>query len=221
MKEHLPGWLRRPLGRLRRALGRLRRPKSTFMRVAYSTPRQVVLITTRHQGVDNIWPIDWHVPLSFEPQLYAIAVNRAGYGTQLVAGSGVFVVNFVPASWERAILFCGNVSGRSVDKFAASGLKKEEAKSIDAPRLAEALGSLECRVQRTMDVGDHVMFIGEVTHVAHRADARRLHHLDVQLKDVVAAFEAGDARPSGKEDAPAVSMTERSSSGHPSGNKLR
>ena len=95
------------------------------MRVAYSVPRQVVLITTRHEGNENVWPLDFHGPLSFVPPLYGIAAQRGGWGAELVRRSGIFVVNFVPASWEKVIFLCGNVSGRTVDKFAAAGLRKE------------------------------------------------------------------------------------------------
>jgi flavin reductase (DIM6/NTAB) family NADH-FMN oxidoreductase RutF len=168
-------------------------PESTFMRVAYTTPREVVLVTTRHAGRENIWAVDWHMPLSFEPSLYCIAANRNGYGAQLVRDSGVFVVNFVPASWERVIFLCGNVSGRAADKFSAAGLRKEEAESVDAPRLADSLGALECRVRQAIEVGDHTLFVGEVTHKLLRADAPRLHHLDSRLSEASLA-EPSDPR---------------------------
>jgi flavin reductase (DIM6/NTAB) family NADH-FMN oxidoreductase RutF len=187
IKEHMPQWLRLGLRRLRRWIGG--RPESTFMRVAYSTPRQVVLITARHAGAENVWPIDWHLPLSLQPELYSIAVNPRGYGAELVRRSGVFVVNFVPATWEELIFFCGNVSGRDVDKFAKAGLRREEAESVDAPRIADALGVLECKVLQTLELGDHALFIGEVTHKLHRADAPRLHHLDLRLSEVSVDFE--------------------------------
>lgn len=169
----------------------LGRPESTFIRVAYSTPRQVVLITTRHAGVDNVWPLDFHGPLSFEPPFYGIAARRQGYGAELVRDSGIFVVNFVPTTWEKTIFLCGNVSGRTIDKFAVAGLQKEEAESVDAPRLAQSLGALECRVRQSVEVGDHTLFIGEVTRTVFRAHAPRLHHLDVRLKEAAADFEGG------------------------------
>ena len=100
-------------------------------------------------------------------------------------------MNFVPATWEKTIFLCGNVSGRTGDKFAAAGLQKEEAESVDAPRLAQSLGALECRVRQTVEVGDHTLFIGEVTRTVVRAEARRLHHLDVRLKEAAADFEGG------------------------------
>lgn len=205
LKDRLPAGLRRSLGRLRRRL--LGRPESTFIRVAYSTPRQVVLITARHAGTDNIWPMDFHMPLSFLPPLYCIAAQRGGYGAGLVRSSGVFVVNFVPATWEQAIFLCGRVSGRVTDKFALAGLRKEEAQSVDAPRLADSLGALECRVQQVLEVGDHTLFIGAVSHTVQRDSAPRLHHLDIRLWEVAESFEAADAVDAARaqgEDRPAT-----------------
>jgi adenylate kinase len=80
VKHHLPLWLR--LG-VRRVFPK-RRPEFTFMRVAYSVPKQVALITARHQGIENIWPMDWHFPLSFIPKLYGLALNPKGFGAELV-----------------------------------------------------------------------------------------------------------------------------------------
>jgi flavin reductase (DIM6/NTAB) family NADH-FMN oxidoreductase RutF len=159
------------------------------MRVAYSAPRQVVLVTTRHDGAENIWPLDWHIPLSLEPRLYGIAVNRIGHGAELVRASGVFVVNFVPATWEDVILSCGRTTGRQVDKFKVAGLAKEEAESVSAPRLADSLGFLECQVEQTMEVGDHTLFVGRVMREGFRADAPRLHHLYGGLGPVAQTFE--------------------------------
>jgi flavin reductase (DIM6/NTAB) family NADH-FMN oxidoreductase RutF len=180
MKERVQHWLRQRIGRWLRRVGLA--PESTFMRVAYSVPRQVVLVTSRHDGAESVWAVDWHFPLSSRPSLYGIALTPT-YGAQLIRGSGVFVVNFVPASWEEVILFCGNASGRTVDKFAAAGLRKEPAESVDAPRLADSLGALECRVRQIIEVGDHALFIGEVTREVLRPDAPRLHHVDVRLRE--------------------------------------
>jgi flavin reductase (DIM6/NTAB) family NADH-FMN oxidoreductase RutF len=186
MYRKLAGWLRRRL-----------RPGATghggvtpiFMRVSYYLPRQVVLVTARHQGAENVWPMDWHTPISLEPQLYCIAATTGSYGAELVRASGAYVVNFVPASWEQAILLCGSTSGRTTDKFAQAGLAREQGKMIDAPRLAGALGALECRVEQSVLAGDHTLFIGRVLHSISRAEGPRLHHLDRRLKREQGAFE--------------------------------
>lgn len=163
-------------------------PPSQFVRVAYHTARQVVLLTTRHETAENVWPIDWHMPLSFEPELYSVALTRGGYGTELIRASGVFVVNFVPADWEEIIFYCGRTSGRDRDKFQEAGLVKEAAVSVDAPRLKDALGFLECEVVKSEEVGDHTLFVGAVRHAQRNGDGLRLHHLDGGLESVKEQF---------------------------------
>ncbi|MDX1664071.1 MAG: flavin reductase family protein [Candidatus Promineifilaceae bacterium] len=179
MRQKVKKWLRRLVGE---AQGKA---PSDFMRVAYSTPRQVVLLTARRENVDNVWPVDWHIPLSEEPELYGLSASRNGFGTAMIKTAGAFVVNFVPASWEEIIFYCGTTSGQEVDKFMQAGLVKEEAQTIDAPRLAEALGWLECRVEQCHEVGDHIFFVGRVTAKAFsalesqnpRQSTARLYHL--------------------------------------------
>jgi flavin reductase (DIM6/NTAB) family NADH-FMN oxidoreductase RutF len=162
--------------------------QSTFIRVAYCVPRQIVLLTARHNNSENVWPIDWHIPVSIKPELYAVSLNR-GYGEELIRASGVFVVNFVPSDWEQAIFYCGKTSGRDEDKFATSGLKKSEASMINAPCLTEALGTLECKVLNQIVAGDHVLYIAEVVHATRNLDAKRLHHLDNSMADMTDNFE--------------------------------
>lgn len=188
MKNYLPA-IRRRLVALPRCL-KGKPPTSTVTRLAYSVPRQQVLITARHDGTDNVWPIDWHMRLSNVPPIYGICAYRTGHGAQLVRDSGVFVVNFVPATWEDIIMYCGRTSGRDTDKFAGAGLRKEEAESVDAPRLADSLGALECKVQQSIDVGISTLFIADVTHSILRSDAPRPHYLDKRLVPNAADWEA-------------------------------
>ena len=188
MKRRLAKWLQAALRRFYTSTHG--KPPALFMRVAYYVPRQVALITTRHENADNVWPMDWHLPLSEKPKLYGLAVTSTSYGAELIRGSGVFVVNFVPHTWENIILHCGHVSGRVEDKFAATGLVKEQAVSVDAPRLAGALGVLECRVEQTHQVGDHTLFVGRVTYASGQQQAERLHHLDSELAPEAEHFEA-------------------------------
>ena len=64
---------------------------------------------------------------------------------------------------------------------------------MSAPRLADSLGFLECQVRQTLEIGDHVLFIGQATLTVYRSEGPRLHHLDVRLAATAATFEA--ARP--------------------------
>ena len=121
--------------------------------------------------------VAWHMPVSKEPFLYAIAVNKQSYSKRLIEESGVFAVNFVPFSWKDKVLFCGRHSGMHRDKFAESGLEKEECTSLHCVRVKDALGYLECQLVQTIDAGDHVIFLGKVLHEEQLHQEKRLYHV--------------------------------------------
>ncbi|MCX6709452.1 MAG: flavin reductase family protein [Candidatus Woesearchaeota archaeon] len=137
-------------------------------------PMQTVLVSSRGSSsqphlrqrkdgdIDNIMAIDWHMPVSFKPALYAISVGKTRFSFGIIESSKVFAVNFMPAEKRDAILFCGRKTGATTDKFHDSGLTKLECSSIDCPRIKEACAFLECEVVNEIEEGDHVIFIGKV-----------------------------------------------------------
>ncbi|RLE44960.1 flavin reductase family protein [Candidatus Woesearchaeota archaeon] len=153
--------------------------KKEFMRII--SPRQVVLVTIRAfvngREIDNIIPVAWHSPLSFDPEMYGIVIGKARYSCELIRKAGSFVVNFISAEYKDDVLFCGTHSGRDVDKFAETRFEKENAEAIDCSRIKQALGFLECEVVNEVDVGDHVLFVGKVVNECFKAEGKRLFHL--------------------------------------------
>lgn len=111
---------------------------------------------------DNIFTLCWHMPVSMDPPLFAISAGKTRYSSKIIKESKVFVVNFMDLKYEKEVVFCGTHSGEDMDKFKDSGLGKEEADSIDCPRIKQADGYLECRVVQEIDAGDHIIFVGEV-----------------------------------------------------------
>ncbi len=142
-----------------------------------SNPRQTILLTCRLEGKDNIITLDWHTPLSFDPMMYAVSVAKIRYSLELIRKSGVFVVNFMPKEFEKEILYCGRHSGRDVDKFKETGLEKEESETINCPRIKQALGYLECKVEKEIEVGDHILFVATILKSDLKKEGRRLFHL--------------------------------------------
>ena len=52
-----------------------------------------------------------------------------------------------------------------MDKFEQTGLKKGEAKKINAPVIEDSPVNIECRVREEVALGSHTMFIADVVHV--------------------------------------------------------
>lgn len=149
--------------------------------------RQVILITCRGhikkemsteiEEKDAIMAASWHTPVSKEPFLYAIAVNQKRFCHKLIEQSEVFAVNFMSQDYQEAIKLCGRTSSQHLDKFKEANLTKEESTSIDCPRIKEALGFLECRIEQKISAGDHTIFIGHVHNHQLKQEKPRIYHL--------------------------------------------
>ena len=145
-------------------------------------PTQVVLVTSRAEAnvlgktsvKDNIITVAWHMPTSFEPFLYAISVGKTRFSAKLISESKCFVVNFVSFDMKEKALLVGTKSGEHTDKFAESGLTKEDADKVDCPRIKEAMGYVECEVIDEIETGDHVIYIGKVVHSEEKSVGQRL-----------------------------------------------
>lgn len=148
-----------------------------YMRVSYLSPRQVVLVTARFNGKDNIIPVDWHIPLSFSPKLYAVCLESNNYTSEMISSSGCFAVNFISSEFEEKVLQCGRISGREIDKFELTGLQKTEAAKINVPILKDSIGYLECKLEDKIVTGDHTLFIGKVVREKTDVQKTRLYHI--------------------------------------------
>jgi flavin reductase (DIM6/NTAB) family NADH-FMN oxidoreductase RutF len=145
-------------------------------------PRQVILVSSRAEMdilgkkelKDNIITLAWHMPVSFNPKLYAIAVGKTRFSCEMIKKSKAFVVNFIPFELKKEVLVCGTKSGMHVDKFKEAKLTKEEASSVDCPMIKEALGYMECEVVDEIEAGDHIIFIGKILNSDVKKEGERL-----------------------------------------------
>lgn len=144
-----------------------------------SNPNQAVLVSCRDDSSqkDNLITIAWHCPVSIEPPLYAVSLGKTRFSTGMIRKAGCFSVNFMSGNFEKEVLFCGRHSGMHVDKFKECGFSKQDANTVDCTNLKEASGIYECEVIKEVEAGDHIIFIGRVTHHELREDKDRLMHL--------------------------------------------
>jgi flavin reductase (DIM6/NTAB) family NADH-FMN oxidoreductase RutF len=76
-----------------------------------------------------------------------------------------FTVNFPSEEFAEEADFAGIASGRSIDKFPATGLTPERSGLVDAPFIREFPIVLECRLLHATELGSHTQFIGEILDV--------------------------------------------------------
>ena len=135
-------------------------PLNLALRLMY--PRPTVLVSCAYAGKPNIITLAWSTPLSFDPPLLGIAVGLERYSHDVIAKSGEFVVNIPTIDLIKQTLFCGERSGREVDKFKETKLTPIPSLKVNAPSILECVAHLECKVVQSIRTGDHTFFVGEV-----------------------------------------------------------
>lgn len=148
-------------------------------------PLPAVLVTCGgfHQKA-NIITISWCGIACSQPPMISIAVRENRYSFNLIKESGEFVVNVPGAGQVKAVDFCGNHSGRDLNKFKETGLTPENGEKVRSPLIKECPINLECQIRKTVELGSHHLFIGEI--VATHVDQSILNEegrLDVQKID--------------------------------------
>jgi flavin reductase (DIM6/NTAB) family NADH-FMN oxidoreductase RutF len=146
--------------------------------VLYPIPAVLISCGTGERA--NIITLAWVGTLCSEPPLVGIGVRPSRHSHGLIQEVGEFVVNLPGVEQVRWVDYCGVVSGRDEDKWAACGFTPMPASRVQVPLIAECPVSIECRLQQTLSLGSHDLFVGEV--VAVQVDEAVLDgrgHLDV------------------------------------------
>ena len=127
----------------------------------YLPIRPIYLASVEHDGKKNIISIGMFTYFSGKPTIVGIGIAPSRYSYDLIRKSGEFVVNVVDEKLVDAVRICGEQSGRDVDKFQLAKLAPEKSIKVKAPQIGESPVSIECRVIKEIELGDHVWFMGE------------------------------------------------------------
>ncbi|MBC7251108.1 MAG: flavin reductase family protein [Anaerolineae bacterium] len=128
-------------------------------------PLPAVLVSCGTSQKANIITLAWVGTLCSEPPMVGISVRPGRHSHGLLQEVGEFVVNLPTASQARWVDYCGMVSGRKVDKWAACGFTPAPASEVQVPIIAECPLNIECRVRQVLSLGSHDLFLGEVVAV--------------------------------------------------------
>lgn len=133
----------------------------------------VGLITSSGPNGPNIMAAEWTYYVSYSPALISVhiggGISPSGKATaENIKATKEFGVNI--ASQEQTVFssIAGGSSGREIDKIGVlqeMGAQFYNAKKINAPMLKGACTNAECKVKEIIEVGDHVMVIGEVVEI--------------------------------------------------------
>ena len=144
---------------MKRSLG----PKT----VLYPTP-VLIVATYDKQGKPNAMNAAWGGICCSDPPCVAVSLRKATYTHQCILDRQAFTINIPSRRHVKEADYFGMASGRTVDKFAVTGLTAVPSDVVEAPYIDEFPLVLECKLAHVFELGLHTQFVGQILNV--RAD---------------------------------------------------
>ncbi|MFA7158798.1 MAG: flavin reductase family protein [Kiritimatiellia bacterium] len=116
-------------------------------------------------GKANMMTAAWVGVCCSKPPCVTISLRKATYTYHNIMEQKAFTVNIPSRNYIKEADYFGVVSGKDVDKLAATGLTAIKGEKVDAPYLKEFPINIECKLVNTLEVGLHTMFVGEIMDV--------------------------------------------------------
>ncbi len=124
----------------------------------------VLAAVSDNNGNHNVLTIALVHMFSFNPPILGIGVSPSRHSYEILEASDDFSINIPSKDLVEEVLYCGQCSGREVDKFEECGFIRSPGKKIRSPVICECVVNLECVKRQRVDAGDHVWYLGEVVH---------------------------------------------------------
>ena len=149
-----------------------------FRRVMGRFTTGVTIVTTRAGDDVHGTTMSAVCSVSLQPQLVLVCVDHESDIHALIRESGVFAVNILhegQASLAVELSHKGTPEQQAAHRLENLPHRNGET---GAPLLEDSLAHVECRVENTMEAGDHTIYIGSViaAGVNSSADRPLLHY---------------------------------------------
>lgn len=140
--------------------------KKTFgpKTVLYAVPVWVVG-TFNDNGEPNATTASWAGVCSSDPPCVSVSFRKSTQAHHNILKHQAFTINVPSIDYLKETDYFGLSSERFEDKFAVSGLLPVKSCLVDAPYIEEFPVVAECRLLKTVEIGIHTQFIGEILDV--------------------------------------------------------
>lgn len=102
------------------------------------------------------------------PPAIAVAIRKQRHTLKGIDAQGTFSVNVPSADLMKKVDYCGTYSGDKKDKSAVFATAR--GKLTDSPLVVECPLNLECKVIHRLDLGSHMLVVGEIVETHVRRD---------------------------------------------------
>jgi flavin reductase (DIM6/NTAB) family NADH-FMN oxidoreductase RutF len=131
-------------------------------------PMPAVLVGALVNEKPNFMTAAWCGIVASTPPAISVGVRPERYTFKGISAQRTFSINIPCAGIVEKVDYCGIYSGHKVDKSQIFSVAYGKLKT--APLIQECPVNLECRVIHSLDLGSHVLFIGEIIETYINAD---------------------------------------------------
>lgn len=124
-----------------------------------------VVGTYDQEGKPNVMTAAWGGVCCSQPPCIYVSLRKATYTYGNIVERKAFTVSIPSESYAKEADYCGMTSGKTVDKFAVTGLTPVKSDVVDAPYVKEFPLIIECKVIKIVEIGLHTEFVGEIMDV--------------------------------------------------------
>lgn len=128
-------------------------------------PLPAVIVSCGNMEKSNIMTAAWTGIINSDPAMCYVSIRKERFSYNIIKKSGEFVINLTTETLCRKTDWIGVRTGAKVDKFKEMHLTKEKGSKVSCPLVAESPINLECKVEQTLDLGSHTMFIAKILSV--------------------------------------------------------
>lgn len=129
-------------------------------------PRPIAWISTiSTDGTRNLAPHSYFNIVAQDPPHVVIGESRRKDTLANIEATGEFVVNLATEHVLEQMNASAIDAPPEVDEFDLVGVTPTPAHAVAPPRVAEAVGHLECRLTHQLQLGTGHLVVGEVLHV--------------------------------------------------------
>jgi flavin reductase (DIM6/NTAB) family NADH-FMN oxidoreductase RutF len=145
-------------------------------------PRPTIIVTTiSPEGEVNAAPFSFTMPVSMQPPLIAVASVPSHHTYYNIEKTREMVVNIPSEDILQKLWITGEKFPKGVNELEKAGLTQMPSVKVSPPWIKESIAYMECKIDRTLECGDHNLVIGEVLKVGVRENAIKEGLLDVEL----------------------------------------
>ncbi len=159
-------------------------PKDVYyLLTGVTVPRPIAWVSTLSaDGVRNLAPHSFFNAVADDPPTIMFTSEGVKDTVRNIRETGEFVVNFVSLELARQMEMTAVEFPSEEDEFVWAGLDAQPSRRVAPPRVAAAKASLECRLDRLVEVGRATrLVLGRVVHFHVAAEVWRDGRVDPVL----------------------------------------